>query len=222
MRLQFLLIGCAAVVAIGTYSALDARSQPLLAPARPVLFVDGKPRTDVTADLQQLSWDDRTGKLEFTLNNWSAPNLKYSEGSVFRIGTTVAYYAGYGTNSSRKVSEGRVVEIAPHFNPTVPPTITIRVAGAAQAASSPASPLAIGREIDEFHPVEKSDGSVSCSGVARDRSDLSKGVTVRISGAGARFSGDYALNSTVYTFDSTKGNRVEFTCTWAGAARRLP
>jgi hypothetical protein len=133
MRLRTVTTCSVAAIAINVCSASDALSvaTPAVIASRPTLSVEGSVRSDVNTDLLALSYDDRAGTLEFTLNNWANSNYSYSEATLLRPGTTVSVLVGSGS-ASTKLAEGQVTELAPNFTDTGTRTITIR------AAASPA------------------------------------------------------------------------------------
>ncbi len=224
MQLRHLITCSVAAVALNTYSASDALSGPATAvsAARPMLAIEGTLRSDVSTDLVALTYDDQTDKLEFTLTNWAAGDFKYSEGTLFRHGASVAVHVGSGSNPP-KLAEGRVTEFAPNFLANTPSTITIRVAGSGrQTTSSSDVQVNYGSTLTEFYPVEKADGTISCTGTVSSINDLVRGMTLRVGGVGSRFSGNYLVSGTVHSFDQTKGLRTTFAATKTAANRLLP
>jgi hypothetical protein len=224
MRIRILITCSVAVVAINTYLASDALSgeATALTAARPMLAVEGTLRSDVSTDLLSLTYDDQTDKLEFTLTNWANGEFKYSEGTLFRQGVVVAVNVGSGSKPP-KLAEGRVTELAPNFPGNTPSTMTIRVAGSGrQATSSSAVQVNYGSTLTEFYPVEKADGSISCTGTVSNINDLVRGMTLRVGGVGSRFNGNYLVSGTVHSFDQTKGLRTTFTAGKNPVTRSLP
>jgi phage protein D len=189
-------------------------------PSRPTLAVDGTVRSDVSADLVALRYDDRGGTLELTLNNWSKAGYTYSEGTLFRTGASVALLVGSGSNQSKLV-EGQITELAPNFTGTGTRTITIRAAAGAPQSPSSALHVEYGSTLHDFYAVLKADGSIACSGTVDDIGDLVRGMTVQVGGVGTRFSGKYVVSGTVHTLDSTHGTRTAFTATRAATRATL-
>jgi hypothetical protein len=224
MDIRTFMTCCLVAMAINTYSVAGAIPEVGSASVLgiPTLAVEGTLRTDVSADLVGLTYDDQSDRLEFTLVNGVNPNYKYSDGALFRPGTKVAIHVGSGSQPP-KFAEGRVTEIAASFPGGTVPTITIRAAGSGrQATSLSAVQASYGRGLIEFNAVEKADGSVSCTGIVNNVGELVRGMPLLVVGVGSRLDGNYLVSGTVHSVDRSKGPTTRFTATKAAATLSKP
>jgi len=78
---------------------------------RPSLFVEGTIQPAMNTDILSSSYDDATGLMEITLNNWGTaatgvPGYKYSDARQFMPGTRITLQMDCGANHRRKILNG--------------------------------------------------------------------------------------------------------------------
>jgi hypothetical protein len=181
---------------------------------RPSLFVEGTIQPAMNADILSSSYDDATGLMEITLNNWGTsatgvPGYKYSDARQFIPGTRITLQMGCGANNA-KLGEGRIMAVSPKYLKSGPSTITISAQAAVISLMKPSQiSLVYNANLIEFYPVLKP-GVVEASGLVRDVPELRKGMFVNVTGVGQRFGGSYSISGTLHTWDLSRGYQIQF------------
>jgi len=168
----------------------------------------------MNADILSSSYDDATGLMEITLNNWGTSatgvhGYKYSDARQFIPGTRITLQMGCGANNA-KLGEGRIMAVSPKYLKSGPSTITISAQAAVTSLMKPSQiSLVYNANLIEFYPVLKP-GVVEASGLVRDVPELRKGMFVNVTGVGQRFGGSYSISGTLHTWDLSRGYQIQF------------
>jgi hypothetical protein len=193
---------------------MTSESAQVYLSCRPSLFVEGTIQPAMNADILSSSYDDATGLMEITLNNWGTsatgvPGYKYSDARQFIPGTRITLQIDCGANHS-KLGEGRIMAVSPKYLKSGPSTITISALVAVTSLMKPSQiSLAYGSNLIEFYPVLKP-GVIEASGLISDAPELRKGMSVKVTGVGQRFEGSYSISGTLHTWDLSRGYQIQF------------
>ena len=181
---------------------------------RPSLSVEGTIQAAMNADILSSSYDDATGLIEITLNNWGKAatgvySYKYSDAKQFMPGNHIALQMDCGANHF-KLGEGRITAVSPKYLRSGPSTVTISAQAAETSLMRPSQiSLVYGANLIAFYPILKQ-GVIEASGLVSDAPELRKGMSVKVTGVGQRFEGSYSISGSLHTWDLSNGYQIQF------------
>jgi len=192
--------------------------------------IKGPPVVSLGQDIISIRFNENLAQcnlLEVSVNNWGIGNngvlgYKYSEGNLLQLGASISLYV-----SDFVLAEGTIAMLAPSFPNGTPSTLMFTVDAkhppqeTSQRVLQKALTLTYGSELVEFHPVIRNTENlfqpriVATGMVEGGAPKLIAGTTLKISGVGRVYSGEYMVTETTHTFDLQSGYRIRFACSLA-------
>jgi len=174
-----------------------------------MIGLQGNPDADLSLDIIAASYDDHEGDMEITLRNWEAMQYKYSEGNLLTSSAQVSLFIGCSTSKAQKMSDARIVSVAPGFHQNEASTIVISARGTKPVQKRIQINVDYGGSLLEFYPVLK-DGAIESKGTTTGIPDLRTGTILIVNGVGKRYNGEYSVTRAIHIFDHTKGYTTQF------------